>query len=263
MIKKNNLLSIGDISKLSGASQRSIRYYERIGLLKPIYINPDSGYRYYSLKQAYLIEMIKFCIEMDIPLKVLKEYVDENGVMDFTAIAAYGKEMAEKKIKTLNQGLELVWGMEEHIALAEQYGQDGQVYTRDISEKIYYTLPLKESFEDVDPLEIAKEFLALEDSIKGENFRWESGLLCEYSPDGTSQYIFIEMKKRVESRNIKIIPAGTYFCIQNDESKIEQVSHIFKEQLAGEDSFLVIEIGIFTGKHNISKPKYELRVIAS
>ncbi|MCL2222593.1 MAG: MerR family DNA-binding transcriptional regulator, partial [Oscillospiraceae bacterium] len=52
MSKKSGLLSIGDISKFTGVSIKALRYYERIGILKPAYVDPDSLYRYYNFNQT-------------------------------------------------------------------------------------------------------------------------------------------------------------------------------------------------------------------
>lgn len=45
------MLKIGEFSKLSRVSIRMLRHYDEIGLLKPVYIAPDSGYRYYAAHQ--------------------------------------------------------------------------------------------------------------------------------------------------------------------------------------------------------------------
>ena len=45
------MLKIGEFSKLSRISIRMLRHYDEIGLLKPAYIDPDSGYRYYAEHQ--------------------------------------------------------------------------------------------------------------------------------------------------------------------------------------------------------------------
>ena len=43
-----NMLKIGEFSKLSLISIRMLRYYDDdIGLIKPYFIDPVNGYRYY------------------------------------------------------------------------------------------------------------------------------------------------------------------------------------------------------------------------
>ena len=46
--KKHNLLPIGTVAKSYGISDNCIRRMEAAGLLKPAYISPESGYRYYD-----------------------------------------------------------------------------------------------------------------------------------------------------------------------------------------------------------------------
>ena len=45
------MLKIGEFSKLSRVSIRMLRHYDEIGLLRPVHIDPASGYRYYSEDQ--------------------------------------------------------------------------------------------------------------------------------------------------------------------------------------------------------------------
>lgn len=44
-------LTIGEIGKLTDINPKSIRYYERIGILEPARIDPETGYRYYRPEQ--------------------------------------------------------------------------------------------------------------------------------------------------------------------------------------------------------------------
>lgn len=45
------MLKIGDFSKLTRVSIRMLRHYDEIDLLKPVEIDPFTGYRYYSEEQ--------------------------------------------------------------------------------------------------------------------------------------------------------------------------------------------------------------------
>jgi DNA-binding transcriptional MerR regulator/effector-binding domain-containing protein len=56
------LLSIGEFSKICEVSTKTLRYYDEIGLITPDEINPENGYRYYSigqLKKMLLINRLK------------------------------------------------------------------------------------------------------------------------------------------------------------------------------------------------------------
>src|SRR5688572_24510854 len=45
------MFTVGEFSQLAQVSKRMLRYYDEIGLLKPIHIDKFSGYRYYSVEQ--------------------------------------------------------------------------------------------------------------------------------------------------------------------------------------------------------------------
>ena len=45
------MIKIGDFSKLVGVPILTLRYYDQVGLLKPIQVDPMTGYRYYSASQ--------------------------------------------------------------------------------------------------------------------------------------------------------------------------------------------------------------------
>jgi len=256
-------MSIGELSKLTGASLRSLRYYEKLELLIPAHIDPDSGYRYYSLDQVTLVGLIQFCIELGIPLKDFGKFTSADDTMDYRAFLAQGKEIAQKKLSALKQGLALIGEIERRIDFAERY-QIGQIYERECSKKIFFTMPCGNSLENVDLFEVARSVSDAAYAAYTEvdyNDLSEYGVLCEYTPGGRSYHAFVEIPRRIAGKNTKIIPAGTYMCRQSEDSQIDQAQDIFKEYLADKTSCLVIETEIFTGKYKISEPLSELRVI--
>lgn len=42
------MMRIGDFSKLSRVSIKTLRYYDEMGLLKPLSIDGSTGYRFYT-----------------------------------------------------------------------------------------------------------------------------------------------------------------------------------------------------------------------
>ncbi|MCL2247436.1 MAG: MerR family DNA-binding transcriptional regulator, partial [Lentimicrobiaceae bacterium] len=195
MGRKNNFFSIGEIAKFTGASIKSLRYYEEIRILKPAYTDDFSGYRYYSFDQVYLIYLIQLCIELDIPLKELTGFIDKNETLSYSALLSYGKRIAERKLKTIQSGLRLIENTQQKIALAEKYYQWQKMYSREIPEKLFWVMPCKQSFENVEKSEFVKYFFNLEygeNSSHDDIFNMEYGFMCEYSPSGIQRYFFIE-----------------------------------------------------------------------
>ena len=59
------------LAKLAGVSSRTLRYYDEIGLLKPMRVN-SSGYRIYGRAEVDLLQQILFYRELGMELKEIK-----------------------------------------------------------------------------------------------------------------------------------------------------------------------------------------------
>ena len=53
------MLPIGVFSKFGNVTTKTLRYYDEIGLLKPVHINSENGYRYYNTEQLVTVLLIK------------------------------------------------------------------------------------------------------------------------------------------------------------------------------------------------------------
>ena len=53
------MYSIGELSELAGVSARTLRYYDRLVLLKPAHTN-EAGYRFYGEREVDLLQQILF-----------------------------------------------------------------------------------------------------------------------------------------------------------------------------------------------------------
>ncbi len=67
------MLSIGAFSKMSKVTTNTLRYYDEIGLLKPVKINSETGYRYYDVKQLETILLINKLKHYEFSLEQIAE----------------------------------------------------------------------------------------------------------------------------------------------------------------------------------------------
>jgi DNA-binding transcriptional MerR regulator len=61
-------LAIGDFSRASHMSVKTLRHYHRIGLLEPADVDPATGYRRYSTEQIPTAQVIRRFRALDMPL---------------------------------------------------------------------------------------------------------------------------------------------------------------------------------------------------
>jgi predicted transcriptional regulator YdeE len=79
------MFKIGDFSRLAQVSVKTLRYYDRLGLLKPSWIDRYSGYRYYTAAQlprlnrilalkdlGFTLDQVKRLLQDDLPVAELR-----------------------------------------------------------------------------------------------------------------------------------------------------------------------------------------------
>ncbi len=96
----SNFFTISDFAKLMGISRQTLIYYDRIGLFKPIR-TLGNGYRLYSRSQINVLSLISMLSEMGVPLKKIKEFVDNISPDTAIAILKKQREEAEDKLRRL------------------------------------------------------------------------------------------------------------------------------------------------------------------
>lgn len=94
------MLSIGEFSKICQVSPKTLRYYAEIGLLLPEEINPESGYRYYSINQLETMLFINRLKGYQFSLEEIKHILDAGELMDESLYTALNKK---KKVIALQQ----------------------------------------------------------------------------------------------------------------------------------------------------------------
>lgn len=74
-MRSSLLLSTGEFARMCNVSRELLIHYDKIGLLKPREV-AENGYRYYSLKQLYLFDAIRFFLDTGMTMKEVKEYLE-------------------------------------------------------------------------------------------------------------------------------------------------------------------------------------------
>ncbi len=98
--------TVKEISKITGISIRTLRYYDEIGLLKPARVT-EAGYRLYDDQELEKLQEILFYKELEIPLSDIKKIM-ENPEYDKQKALTVQKSLLERKRNRLNGIIELI-----------------------------------------------------------------------------------------------------------------------------------------------------------
>lgn len=99
----NKLFSIGEVSKLFHISVSSLRHYENIGLLKPEYIDQNTSYRYYSVRQFEVLNSIRYLRGLDMPLQEICNFLSNKDVETIEQMLQCQKDIVIQKQKELKR----------------------------------------------------------------------------------------------------------------------------------------------------------------
>lgn len=65
------MLRIGAFSHLARVTVKTLRHYDDVGLFRPAYVSPTSGYRYYRADQLAALQRVRvydYDTELQIPI---------------------------------------------------------------------------------------------------------------------------------------------------------------------------------------------------
>ena len=127
------MMTIKEMSKLTGVSARTLRYYDEIGLLHPTG-KSEAGYRLYDETALTVFQQILFFRELDIPLHTIKEIID-NPALDRNHILRVQKKMLTAEKERLER---LIVSIDDALKGAEV--MDFTIFSREESEDLFSTM---------------------------------------------------------------------------------------------------------------------------
>ena len=95
-----NLFSIGELAKYQNISKQTLIFYDKIGLFRPAWVDPDNGYRYYSAAQLDFLDTILIMKKIGFSLKEIQEHmkhytIDSSLVLLRSQLTRIDQQIAE------------------------------------------------------------------------------------------------------------------------------------------------------------------------
>lgn len=97
----DHLFSIGELSKYQNISKQTLIFYDKIGLFRPAYVDPNNGYRYYSSAQIDRLDTILIMKKIGFSLKEIKEYMKNYTIDSSLTILRKQLTVIEQQIQEL------------------------------------------------------------------------------------------------------------------------------------------------------------------
>lgn len=230
-------LTIGEMAKLRGVTSETLRHYDRIDLFKPQFIDPHSGYRYYSIFQYEILGTIKELRQLRMTTDEIKEYLNERNFSKSLDIMRTKHEELVSNLKELN---EMEENIREKIAYLEQVEKENElqkVIFREMKSRRLLTLHEKIN----DNFELCYGVLNLENMLTDKTpilatnrlgiIIEETNLKLERFEEPSTIFIVAKTKEVIPNTYQLTIPGGLFACIRYNGELLSSRSESLKKIL--------------------------------
>src|ERR1700758_5780524 len=92
-------LTIGEFSRITHLSVKTLRRYHEAGLLQPAQVDPHTGYRYYATAQVPTAQVIRRFRELGMPVREVREVLATTDPQARSALIAGHLERLERQLR--------------------------------------------------------------------------------------------------------------------------------------------------------------------
>ncbi len=223
---KEQLLSIGRMAEINNTSIPTLRLYDKMGLLKPCYVDQETGYRYYTLSQTARLDIIAYMKDLGMSLTEIGEVLRKEDIAIIEDILVQKDEQLHKQMRELKDRHDAVSRTITQIERYRKSPTTGTTSLEYIDRRYVWSMPCPtnfyqkghESYEEAVIMlrnELLKQGISqvhsynLATSILQKNF--ERGI---FVPDE----IFVFSNKLLDDNggHGSVVESGMYACIYLD-----------------------------------------------
>ena len=233
------MMTIKEMSELTGVSARALRYYDEIGLFHPNG-RSEAGYRLYDEKELEVLRQILYFRELDIPLRTIKEII-ENPALDRKSILQTQKKMLISEKERLERLIDSI-----DVTLKGANTMDFTVFNKEESSKMFSAM-LEHMPDEIRDTAI-KEFGSVEEwrehylnAVSSEEVQKQYAKIVEWY-SGKEAYVNAVMNPLSEEVR-KSYTRRIYNVLENLSKKQTQDINSFEiRELIGEYGFVIKQL---------------------
>lgn len=260
-----NKFSIGEMSKLHNTPIKTLRYYDEIGLFKPIEVNKDNGYRYYSTEQFEQLNTINYLKFLGISLKEIESYLESRDIDYFLELLKKEQEITENRIEKLMLIKNRFENRINEIETARKIKELEVVKIKKVQER--KIVSLKEQINTEQKLEISLRKLENMANLTSTIMIGRVGLTVSVENIRRDEFyeynsIFILVEEDLDNKLVKTLEEGEYACIyyrgcdHKESAKYYKIMLVYLEKNNYEIMGDAIEIVIIDQYISNSKEEY-------
>jgi DNA-binding transcriptional MerR regulator len=116
-------LAIGDFSRATHLTIKTLRYYHETELLEPAHVDPQTGYRRYTTDQIPIAQIIRRFRDLDMPLNEIRSVLAAPDVQTRSALIAAHLQRLESDLARTQRAVASLRDLLEHPAPRADIGR--------------------------------------------------------------------------------------------------------------------------------------------
>ena len=223
---KEGLIPIGKMAAMNRVSVPTLRLYDEKELLKPRYIDPETGYRYYDINQNARLEMIAYMKELGMSLAQITQVLQKEDISLIEELLSQKNEQIHQQMRQLKAQHDAV---ERAILSIDRYRKSpstGTFSLEYIDRRFAWGIPCSYNFYQDDVHSYEKVLRELRLKLESEGFpqihsyNIGTSILRENFLDGCFVadriFIFTGDWNEGEPPSLQVVESGMYACIYLD-----------------------------------------------
>lgn len=204
----------GEFAAIHGISKQTLLFYDKIGLIKPAYVDENNRYRYYSAKQMEVLDTISMLKEVGMPLAEIREYMDDRSVEGAILLLEKENEKLTEKIKKQRRINRRIKAKIAQLKEAAEISGTDKVRYEFQKRRYLYAEDVKEPFTLFDT-DVAIKTLFEEASREKIEHNYQIGSIIPLKKILEGKYTeaskaYTVMEKTAESEHCLVVEEGVY-----------------------------------------------------
>lgn len=252
-------LTVGELAKLRNITAETLRHYDRVGLFKPDYVDENTGYRHYSIRQYEKLGTILELRQLGMTIEEIKRYLDNRNLNQSISILKEKYKELKEKIKELEALEKSTKEKIKHLENISKINDSDEITIKNIEERYvvtfdrvgrnsvelsYLCLDLENELNEIAPIVGSNRYGAVIEQTNNDEDINTSKLF--------KLFIFIKDKNSVNPERLRVIRGGKYVCmyykgvVYEVKQKLDKMFAFIKEnsyEICG-DIIQIIQIDI-------------------
>ena len=146
----DKMMKLGEMAQFNRVSVTTLRLYDKVGILKPCYTDPETNYRYYSIHQKARLDMIQYMKELGMSLGEIREILEKGDIQLIESTLISKKKQVKEEIAQLGLRLGAITRAIESVERFRKAPDCGMITVEYISHRKVYVMHTDTNFYEHD-----------------------------------------------------------------------------------------------------------------